>query len=275
MNAGHVFRDTPFSIMNKNNTLQLTDTHSHLYLDAFKDDLQSVLERALKAGIYHIFLPAIDWESLAQMDALTHPEISFYKMMGIHPCDVKSSRLPEEERLFEVCSTKEIVGVGETGLDYYWSTDHIEHQKESLRMHCRIARQTAKPVILHNRESTEDLLDIIEQEQDGTLTGVWHCFTGTGDEGKRALDLGLYLGVGGVSTFKNAGVGEVVAGMPTDRLILETDAPYLSPAPKRGERNEPAFMRYTAENLASRKGLSVEKIAEITTGNAFELFKKG
>lgn len=253
--------------------MQLTDTHSHLYLDAFNEDLNLVLKRSIEAGIRHIFLPAIDWNSLEQMKNLAHPEISFYRMMGIHPSEVKSSRLKEEERLMEVCSSDEIVAVGETGLDYYWSTDHVVDQKESLKMHCRIARQTGKPIVLHNRESTEDLLTIIEEEQDGSLTGVWHCFTGSAEEGKRALDLGLFLGVGGVSTFKNAGVGEVVAGMPLKKLVLETDAPYLSPTPKRGERNEPSFMRYTAENLAERKGKTLEEIAQITTSNAFKLFK--
>lgn len=253
--------------------MQLTDTHSHLYLNAFEEDLEAVLQRAIEAEIHHILLPAIDWESLEKMDNLSHPGITFYKIMGVHPCQVESSRLQEEDRLLEICSMDEIVGVGETGLDYYWSTEYTEHQKESLRMHCRIARQTGKPVVLHNRDSTSDLLNIIEDEQDGSLTGVWHCFTGSKEEGERALNLGLYLGVGGVSTFKNAGVGEVVADMPMDKLILETDAPYLSPVPKRGQRNEPAFMRFTAENLAERKELTLDEVSEITTRNAFELFK--
>lgn len=253
--------------------MKLTDTHSHLYLDQFKEDLDDVLNRAYDAGIAHIFLPAIDWNSLKQMKHLSHNHISFHNMMGVHPCDVKSSRLDEEDKLAETCALREIVGVGETGLDYYWSTDHISHQKESLRMHCRVAKSVQKPVVLHNRESTEDLLDIIEEEQDGSLTGVWHCFTGTEDEGKRALDLGLYLGIGGVSTFKNAGVDAVVKQMPIERMILETDAPYLSPSPKRGERNEPSFMAYTAKNLARLKGADLEEIAEITTKNAFDLFR--
>lgn len=253
--------------------MHLTDTHSHLYLDAFKEDLESVLKRSAEAEILHIFLPAIDWISLEQMDALQYDEISFYKMMGIHPSEVESSRAGEEERLAEVCGLDDFTGVGETGLDYYWTTDHIDHQKESLHMHCRVAKAVSKPIVLHNREATDDLLDIIEKEQDGSLTGVWHCFTGSAEEGRRAIDLGLYLGVGGVSTFKNAGVGEVVAKMPLDKLILETDAPYLSPTPKRGKRNEPAFMRFTAEKLADLKEMSLEEIAQSTTGNAFDLFK--
>lgn len=250
----------------------LTDTHSHLYLDAFKDDLESVLTRAVDSDVRKILLPAIDWSSLDQMDRLQHDEIEFHKMMGIHPCEVDSPRIGEEEHLMEVCNMTQFVGVGETGLDYYWSTEFVENQKESLRMHCRVAKQVKKPIVLHNRDATQDLLQIIEDEQNGDLTGVWHCFNGTEEEGKHAIDLGLYLGVGGVATFKNAGVGEVVAAMPLDKLILETDAPYLSPTPKRGKRNEPSFMRYTAEKLSELKGLSLEVIANQTTSNANRLF---
>ena len=253
--------------------MKLTDTHSHLYLNAFDDDLESVLKRSVDAGVTRILLPAIDWISLDQMEKLHHKEIEFHKMMGIHPCEVDSSRHEEEDRLIEVCGSDEFIGVGETGLDYYWSTDFIEQQKESLHVHCQVAKAVNKPIVLHNREATDDLLDIIKQEQDGSLTGVWHCFTGSQEEGERALDLGLHLGVGGVATFKNAGVGAVVAKMPLDRLILETDAPYLSPSPKRGKRNEPSFMRYTAEKLADLKEISLEEIAKQTTANALDLFK--
>ncbi len=250
----------------------LTDTHCHLYLKNFKEDLDDVLNRSAAAGITHIFLPAIDWNSHEQMKTLSHPDITFYKMAGIHPCSVEDVWPIEEEKLFELCNSDEFVAVGETGLDYYWSTDFVDQQKESLRMHCRTAKQTDKPIVLHNRDSTKDLLDIIEEEQDGNLKGVWHCFTGTQDEGKRALDLGLYLGVGGVSTFKNAGVDKVVASMPIDRLILETDAPYLTPAPHRGKRNEPSYIKIIAENLAKLKGISLKETADITTKNAMRFF---
>lgn len=253
----------------------LTDTHCHLYLDQFKPDITEVLNRAYNAGIEHIFLPAIEWESLDQMKCLTHPHIAFYKMAGIHPCSVEDHLPIDEEKLLELCSSKEFVAVGETGLDYYWSQEFIKEQKESLRLHCRIAKETGKPIVLHNRESTTDLLDMIEKEQDGSLHGVWHCFTGSFEEGMRALDMGLYLGVGGVSTFKNAGVDIVLKEMPIERLLLETDAPYLTPSPHRGKRNEPSYIAIIAKKLASIKGISVDEVAEITTKNAFELFGVG
>jgi len=210
-----------------------------------------------------------------QMQKLTHPNISFYKMAGIHPCSVEDHLPIDEKKLLEFCSRKDIVGVGETGLDYYWSKDFIQEQKNSLRLHCRIAKQTGKPIVLHNRESTTDLLDLIEEEQDGSLTGVWHCFTGSIEEGKRALDMGLYLGVGGVSTFKNAGVDVVLKEMPLDRLLLETDAPYLTPTPYRGKRNEPAYIAIIAQKLAEIKDISPSDVAELTTKNAFDLFGVG
>lgn len=253
--------------------MTLTDTHCHLYLQQFHDDLDEVYRRSVDAGVTHIFLPAIDWNSFEQMDELQHPEITFYKMAGIHPCSVENVWPVDEQSIYDLCSRDDVVGVGETGLDYYWSTDFKEQQKLSLRMHCNVAKATGKPIVLHNRESTTDLLDLIEEEQDGDLAGVWHCFTGSKEEGERALALGLHLGVGGVSTFKNAGVNKVVATMPLDKLILETDAPYLTPAPHRGGRNEPAYIKLIAENLAELKQRSTEEIAESTTRNAFRLFQ--
>lgn len=166
-----------------------------------------------------------------------------------------------------------MVGVGETGLDYYWSTDHVEEQKKSLRIHCKIARAVRKPIVLHNRESTDDLLKIIEEEQDGNLSGIWHCFNGTAEEGKKAIDLGLHLGIGGVVTFKNGGVDKTVAELPLDKMVLETDAPYLAPTPKRGKRNEPSFMKFTARKLADIFEISLEEVQERTSKTARRLFR--
>jgi len=250
----------------------LTDTHCHIYLEQFEDDLAEVLDRAFEAGIKHIFMPAISFGSLPKMDRMKHENINFHKMAGIHPTEINSGISPSEDELFEHCNSDDIVAVGETGLDYYWSDDYKKDQQQSLQLHCEIAKTLNKPVILHNRESTGDLLDIIEQQQDGSLTGIWHCFNGTVEEGKRAIKLGLYLGIGGVLTFKNAGVDETVAQLPLDRMLLETDAPYLAPAPNRGKRNEPAFVKYTAEKLASILGIPLHEVAEQTSENALHLF---
>lgn len=250
----------------------MIDTHCHIYLDQFKEDLQEVLDRAAGVGITDICMPAITFDSLEQMDQMHHPDIRFHKMAGIHPCDVRELPNGFENQLYEHCRQDDIIAVGESGLDYYWSQDWVANQQKSLRIHSEVAKALDKPIVLHNRESTTDLLDVIEEQQDGRLRGVWHCFTGSVDEGKRALDLNLHLGVGGVTTFKNAKVGERIAQMPMDRLILETDAPFLAPHPKRGRRNEPSFMKYTAEKLTEIKGMSLEEVDRYTSQTAMSLF---
>ena len=251
----------------------MIDTHSHIYLKDFDEDREEVYERAVEAGIKTILMPAIDFSSLKQMEEMSFKGLRFYKMAGLHPCDVEELSDGFENELLELCSAEEIIGVGETGLDYYWSKDHVTEQKLSLHAHCRVAKKVNKPIVLHNRESTDDLLHIIEQEQDGSLKGIWHCFNGTVDEGKRAIDLGLHLGIGGVVTFKNGGVDKTVTQLPLDKMVLETDAPYLSPTPKRGKRNEPAFMKYTAEKLAEIFELSIDEIAKRTSETAKSLFR--
>lgn len=250
----------------------MIDTHSHIYLKDFDEDREEVFARAKEAGVETILMPAIDFGSLKEMDSLEYDGISFYKMAGLHPCDVEELKDGFEATLLELCLKEEIVGVGETGLDYYWSKEFIKEQKVSLGAHCRVAKQVQKPIILHNRESTEDLLNLIEQEQDGSMKGIWHCFNGTVEEGKRAIDLGFHLGIGGVVTFKNGGVDKTVAELPLSKMVLETDAPYLSPTPKRGKRNEPAFMKFTAEKLAEIFELNLEEVVEQTSSNAKNLF---
>ena len=232
-----------------------------------------MLDRAADAGVTHIFMPAIDLDSIPKMEAIRNDRVKLYMMAGIHPSEVKEKRPKLEARLQEYCSRDDIIAVGETGLDYYWTTDYVVEQKESLHAHCRVSKSTGKPIVLHNRDSTSDVLDIIEEHQDGGLTGVWHCFTGTADEGRRALDLGLHLGIGGILTFKNAGVDKAVAELPLEKMMLETDAPYLAPDPKRGKRNEPSFLQYTARKLAEVKEMTLEKVVESTTKTALQLFR--
>ena len=253
----------------------MIDTHCHLFVHQFDDDRDKVIERAHEAGVTDIVMPAIDLESPEQMKDITHPSIRFYQTVGIHPTEIEDLTNDLETKLGNLAEQDRFYAIGETGLDYYWSKEHIEEQKESLHIHCRIAKEVGKPIILHNRNSTKDLLDLIESEQNGKLTGVWHCFTGTLDEGKRALDMGLFLGVGGVSTFKNAGVDKVIGELPIERMILETDAPWLAPTPKRGKRNEPAFIKYTGEKLAENLEISFEEMDAVTSKNARELFRLG
>ena len=250
----------------------MIDTHCHIYAEQFNDDIQQVLDRAAQAGVSHIFMPAINFDSLPKMDQLQYPGIRFHKMAGIHPTDINDGTRTTEKELLNHCKQDDIVAVGETGLDYHWSKDFKSDQQQSLRTHCQVAKVLTKPIILHNRESTEDLLDIIEDEQDGSLEGVWHCFNGSVEEGKRAIDAGLQLGIGGVLTFKNANVDKSVAQLPLDHMVLETDAPYLAPEPKRGQRNEPAFVKYTAQCLAEVLNISLDEVVAKTDENALRLF---
>jgi TatD DNase family protein len=250
----------------------MIDTHCHIYLDQFNDDLPLVLDRAFEAGVREIMMPAINLDSLPAMDRLQHPTIRFYKMAGVHPCEIKEHRPDLEKLLTEIAGSTDIIAVGETGLDYYWSREYKEVQQESFRQHCRVAKKIGKPVVMHNRDSTEDLLKLFAEEQDGLLRGVWHCFSGTAEEGLRAVELGMYLGIGGVVTFKNSGVDRSVSELPVDRLILETDAPYLAPVPHRGKRNEPAYLRLVAEKLAQATGMDLDQVVRVTTDNARRLF---
>lgn len=250
----------------------MIDTHAHIYLPQFTADFRETLDRAHISGITDIIMPAIDFESRNLMSVLQHSNIKLHQSAGIHPCEVKAD--VDFNKLSEWSDNPEIVAIGESGLDYYWSKDFISLQQKALRGHCDLAKSLGKPIILHNRESTSDLLDIIEQEQDGSLTGVWHCFNGTVDEGKRAIDLGLYLGIGGVVTFKNGGVDKTVKELPLERMILETDSPYLAPVPHRGKRNEPAYTQLSAIKLSAIFELSLQEIDYITTGNAKRLFDR-
>lgn len=253
----------------------LIDTHCHIYSEQFDEDIDEVLDRAARAGVEHIFMPAINFDSLPRMNRLSHPHIRFHKMAGIHPTEINEGISTTEEELLEFCSDDEIVAVGETGLDYHWSADYKTEQQQSLRIHCRVAKALGKPIVLHNRESTDDLLDIVGEQQDGSLTGIWHCFNGSVEEGRRAIDLGLHLGIGGVLTFKNAGVDEAVARLPLEKMVLETDAPYLAPSPNRGKRNEPAFVRLVAQKLSKVMEKPDSEVEKVTAANAIGLFSPG
>lgn len=272
--------------------VSLTDTHCHLYHRSFMgpkdpsetfkgtpDGLEEVLERSVRAGVRRILMPAIDMESLVQMERLTElaadlqPDLVLHPMAGIHPCEVTPGYRPPERELELAVASAQVIAVGETGLDGHWSREAMAEQEISLRFHCRLARESGKPIVLHNRETTDELLAIIEQEQDGRLRGVWHCFNGTREQGLRAIDLGLHLGIGGVVTFARAGVAEVVAQLPLASMVLETDAPYLAPTPHRGRRNEPSYLPHTATRLAEAVGVSLPDVAEITSRNATELFR--
>ena len=184
----------------------MIDTHCHIYTDAFDEDLPAVLDRAADAGLTDIIMPSIDLNSRAAMQRMYHDRLRFHPVAGIHPCDVKGPT--DEIALWKWAGEDDVVAVGESGLDYYWSSEHISEQKASFRFHCRMARELDKPLIIHNRESTHDMLQILREEQDGRLRGVWHCFNGSVEEGLQAIDTGFHLGIGGGGDLQKCGCGQ-------------------------------------------------------------------
>ncbi len=255
----------------------LIDTHAHLYLDAFQDDLEAVIGRAREAGVERILLPAIDAPSIRAALALCERFDGLYAMAALHPTETKAATRQDFEEAAALCDDPRVVAVGETGLDYYRDRSFDARQQEFLRRHIRLARDRNLPIVFHNRNAFDDLIRIVEEEwgdskqMDGRR-GVFHCFTGTPEEAARIARAGFAVGVGGILTFKNARLDECVRHIPLDRIVLETDAPWLAPAPHRGKRNEPAYVRFVAERLALEKGASLEEIAEVTSRTARKIF---
>ena len=264
----------------------MIDTHAHIFLPDYSDDVPAMISRAADLGIRHVLMPAINPESVAQMEAIAQGNsgnkgVKLHPMIGLHPCDVHE-QIPIwgehrwtqklENWLHEYASLSHYIGIGETGLDYYWSKEYKKEQMLSLDVHFELAKSVNKPIVLHNRDSTHDLLQTIAKHQNGSVKGVWHCFNGTYEEGMRAIDLGFHLGIGGVVTFKNAGVAEVVRQLPLDKLIVETDSPYLSPTPLRGKRNEPAHLAFIYKKLGELFEISQEEVEKQTDVTAASLF---
>ncbi len=254
--------------------MPLIDTHAHIYDQQFKEDSPKIIERAHEAGIQRIYMPNIDQTSIDAMLLLEdrYPGCCL-PMMGLHPGSVNKHFEQELYLVESWLQRRPFVAVGEIGLDYYWDTTFQAQQQEAFRIQIDWARQYQIPVVIHTRSSFEDAIAIVEEKKDERLTGVFHCFTGTADEAKRIAEAGFYAGLGGVTTFKNAKMDEVIAGMDLDHIVLETDSPYLAPVPHRGKRNEPAYLPLIAQKVADCKQVSVEELAEKTTQNALTLFK--
>lgn len=252
----------------------LIDTHTHLYLDKFRDDLDEVMARARDHGVEMMLLPNIDNESIDDVFRLVgaYPG-QCYPMVGLHPCSVKEDYLIELERLKKYLDQTDVIAIGEIGIDLYWDKSLAKEQIKAFRHQISWALDMDLPIVIHSRDAMRECIDIVEDMQDGHLRGVFHCFDQDEEKARKILDLGFYLGIGGVLTFKKNKLPDVVREVPLERIILETDAPYLTPAPYRGKRNESAYVRFVAEKLAEIKGIDLQEIEEITTANAKALFK--
>ena len=251
----------------------IIDTHSHIYLPEFGEDRNSMLSRAENEGIRLILMPAIDNEThLSMLEIEAQYPGKCLSMMGLHPCSVKEGYEQELKIVKEYFEKRRFVAVGETGLDFYWDRTFTKEQYVSFQIQIELAKQYDIPVVIHSRNSIDECIKVIKENQQGNLKGVFHCFSGNEKQAKEIIDLGFYLGIGGVVTFKNSGLDKVMSDIDMKNVVLETDAPYLAPVPFRGKRNECSYLKYVVEKLAEIKNVSKEDIAKVTTKNAKELF---
>ena len=265
----------------------MIDTHCHLYDEAFDADRDEAVQRALDAGVTTLLLPDIDSTSTPRLDALLsqlstcNSPLSIFPMAGLHPTSVKEDFEAElthvHTRLFNTTHgplpTTHYIAVGEIGMDLYWDRTYEEQQREVLKRQLLWAEELNLPVCLHIRKAHNEVFGLLRELNRPTWRGVMHCFGGSVQEAQRAVEMGFHLGIGGVVTFKNAGLADVVTAVPLERLLLETDAPYLSPVPHRGQRNEPAYIPLVAQKIADLRGITFTEVAETTTASARKLFQ--
>ncbi len=251
----------------------MIDTHAHIYASEFDNDRDEVVARAKAQGINTILLPNIDLDSIEPMLATEakYPQ-TCHAMMGLHPCYVDAdveTRLATIEAWFD---KRDFIAVGEIGIDLYWDKTYREQQELAFKTQLGWAKQRDLPVVIHTRDSIEETLELLREEQDGSLRGVFHCFGGSLEEAQAINELGFHLGLGGVSTFKNGGMDKVIPHLHMQWVILETDCPYLAPVPHRGKRNEPAYTQLVAQRVAELRDMSLEQVDAVTTENAKTLF---
>lgn len=255
--------------------MNLIETHAHIYSSKFDSDRDEVMDQIREAGIERVYMPNVDVETIDAMLACEekYPDLCI-PMMGLHPCDVKEDFQTQLYVMEEWLEKRPFAAVGEIGLDLYWDKSFFEQQKEALKIQVDWAKKKKLPVVIHCRESMDETIELIRQEQDGSLTGVFHCFTGTLQQAQEIIELGFLLGIGGVSTFKNGGLDQVIPQLELGNLVLETDSPYLAPVPYRGKRNSPVYLPIIAEKIGDYLAISKEEVAKKTKENAFNLFRE-
>ncbi|HCM76878.1 MAG TPA: hydrolase TatD [Cytophagales bacterium] len=252
-----------------------TDSHAHIYLKEFDADGREVMLRCEEAGVQKIYMPNIDHTSI---DNMLEWEAKYpnqcLAMMGLHPCSVKNDFEKELYLVENWLSKRKFAAIGEMGTDLYWDKTFWEQQQEAFAVQVSWAKRYELPIVIHCRESIDETIAMVEQYHDEKLKGVFHCFTGTIEQAKRIVKLGFYLGLGGVSTFKNGGLDKIIPELDVNTLLLETDSPYLSPVPHRGKRNEPSYIPIIATRVAELLGISLEDLQTATSVNAQNLFVK-
>lgn len=257
-----------------NNEMNLIDTHTHLYLKEFDHDRDQVVKDAVNMGVKHILLPNIDSSSMPGMQKMVEdfPGIC-YPMIGLHPTSVSPDFELELDIVSRQLKNGGYIAIGEIGIDLYWDKTYKDQQIKAFEIQVGWAKEYQLPIVIHARESFQELFDVLDRLADENLKGVFHSFTGNSDEAAHVMDYGFLFGINGIITFKNSALDRVVKQIPPERILLETDSPYLAPMPFRGRRNESSYIRYIAARLANIYGVSIEELAAITTLNAKSLFK--
>lgn len=253
--------------------MQLTDTHTHIYYHE-GEELEQHMQRCFENHIDRLFLPNVDLRSIDKVISMVKafPENCF-PMLGLHPCSVKEDFLQDLAFIEKEISQTNIVAIGEIGLDLYWDKTSLDIQKEAFRIQVSWAKSLNLPIVIHCRDAFDELFELLEELRGDKLFGVFHCFTGTLEQAEQAISLGFYLGIGGVVTFKNAGLDKVVEQIDLKHIVLETDAPYLAPMPFRGKPNESSYLLYIAQKIADLHKMPIEEVARITTENSKLVFK--
>ena len=251
----------------------ITDTHTHLYSKQFDEDRQRMMLRALDSGVSRFFVPAIDssyTESMLKLEK-DYPK-NVFLMMGLHPTSVKENYLEELSLVKDWLERRSFYAVGEIGIDLYWDTSFLQQQQDAFKTQIKWAKEKNLPIVIHCRNSFDEIFEVLEEEKDDKLFGIFHCFTGSLDQAQRAISYNMKLGIGGVATFKNGGIDKFLHKIPINNIVLETDSPYLAPVPFRGKRNESSYIVKVLDKLVDIYKLTPQKIALITTQNSIEIF---
>jgi len=251
----------------------LTDTHTHLYSEEFNQDREEMIQRAIDTGVSRFFIPAIDSTCTASMYDLEkkHPDHVFL-MMGLHPCYVKENYEEELQHVENELAQRKFVAIGEIGIDLFWDKTTLDIQKIAFKRQIQLAKKYKLPIVIHCRESFDEIFEVLESEKSDDLFGIFHCFTGDYVQAQRAISYQMKLGIGGVVTFKNGKIDTFLKQIDLKHLVLETDSPYLAPVPYRGKRNESSYVRIVAEKIAELYQIPIEEVARITTANSKAIF---
>lgn len=251
----------------------LTDTHTHTYYEEDPELRKQLIQRCLDNQVSRLFLPNVDSKSIALIDTLCNEYPTHcFRMLGLHPCDVKDGFEQELAIIKKATEGRKVYAIGEIGIDLYWDKSTLDMQRIAFTEQINWAKSLALPIVIHCREAFDEVFEILEQQKDEKLRGIFHCFTGNLEQAKRAIELGFYLGIGGVVTYKKAGLDSVLKEIDLKDIVLETDSPYLAPVPHRGKKNESAYLVHVADKVAEIYETTIEHIAEVTTANSVKIF---